>query len=224
MLDDGATVEEVRRFMDDDRPARPMADRVRERQRDGRPAPGRGGPGPEGAGRGGPGAGPAREMPPEVRTFLEEEYPRMLERLDRLREQSPDRFADAWRRTEPRVRRLMEGFRRDPEGARLREDLRLEESRARSLARRYWASDEAERPAIEASLREAVEAQFDMTVELFERRIATLEGELAEARRRLAETATDRDRLLETRTDDFLLRAGPEATTEPSADGDGPAR
>lgn len=126
----------------------------------------------------------------EIREFLEEHFPDRLAEMERFRETNPEGFRQQMGRMFPRVRRMMEMQRRNPEAAHVMLREQRLEFQIQSLVEQYFAATSDERISeLRAEIREMVEKQFDTRLEMRELEIQRLERRLQAIR-----TQTELDR------------------------------
>ncbi len=176
----------------------------------------------------GPDAGPAprgdrRDTPPDPDSLLafgRELNPGMFERIDRLRRESPEEFEQAFSRLAPRLMRMLEEKRRNPESWERRLRMWNLEREAWATARRARELPaEAQEPA-RARLIELGEEMFDLRLRSMLQHVDDLSNRLSRLRDEIAHSTSRRDELVRERVDEFMARASdPKAPGPPMLPG-----
>ncbi len=158
----------------------------------------------------------------EILAFTAEHLPEVKAVLERLREESPERFRAYMRKWRFEVRQLRALRERDQAAfARALEERRLR-LRAKHLAdRARTAEDEAERARLRAQLHEVVGRLFDAELATRRAHIQRLEEKLKELQERLAQHRREKETVVKERVQNLLeAGSGEEDDGEPGPRGE----
>lgn len=156
----------------------------------------------------------AGEMPPltpaevdPLLAFTREHFPRMHQRLQRVREADPVAFRQMLRRLRGPLARLQEVEQRDPRlAARMIEQQKLE-MEIFELRRQHRAAYTAEeRARIESDIRERIGQKFNARMERLKFEVAELRRRLDEQTKRLAGQEERREQLIEKEYRELMSR------------------
>ncbi|NOS99640.1 MAG: hypothetical protein HOP29_03345, partial [Phycisphaerales bacterium] len=140
----------------------------------------------------------------EARAFLEEHFPERADELKRLRTTNPRQFRMIMGQMMPRVHRMMEMLERSPEaGERLIREQRLGFEIER-LTEEYFRTRDGKRiDAIRQEVRQRVEEQFDIRLQLREMERERLEHRLEAMRQQLEREREHRDERIQQTLNDL---------------------
>lgn len=151
--------------------------------------------------------GPPRASPEEVQRFIDEFAPRLAERINRVRAESPTMADRLLERMRPRVGELLQTQRDDPSFFEVRRDdflasiMMIEAGRELGEARR--SGDEAKISAARDQARGAIAQSVDARRRVQEAELARLERRLQSLRDEIAQDAQRRDAIIDERLADL---------------------
>lgn len=176
----------------------------------------------EGRWRGGEGLwpdDPTALEPEELDAFLafaKEHFPSLHDRLVRARQSDPRVFRQLLRRAGPPMARLMHLWREDPdEAARVIRLQRIEMELRQQAQRRHGLNDPQQRAAVEQGMRELLTERFELRLAGLEREIDELRRRLDEQVERLAQQNQDKQRIIDEEFERLLERRGWERGPRP---------
>ncbi len=155
----------------------------------------------------------SREMIERVMALLYEELPEWHERLDRMRDDRPERFHRAMRRVMPVVREYRSLRQEQPELAEtVLEEFRIE-GRLRSMGRAFREAqgDESRQAEIEQEVSQLVQRQFEFKMRRRVARMKEIEQRLMRERERFERDKASLQRQVEDRVRQ-ITRGNPEDT------------
>lgn len=181
-----------------------------------------GAPRHDGLWRGGEGGWPEDPTalePHEVDAFLafaKEHFPSLHDQLVRARQSDPRVFRQLLRRAGPPMARLMHLWREDPdEAARVIRLQRIEMELRQQAQRHHGLNDPQQRAAVEREMRELLTERFELRLAGLEREIDELRRRLDEQVERLAQQNQDKQRIIDEEFERILERKGWERGPRP---------
>ncbi len=154
-----------------------------------------------------PGARADKPDPEALLAFGHELNAGMFDRLDRLRREDPDRFEQAFARIGPRLARMAEEKRRNPEAWDRRIRLWHLERDAWEVARNATSLPPDQQDQAKAHLVDLGNQMFDLRLRSMLHHVDELSNRLTRLRDEIARSTSRRDELVRERVEEFMTRA-----------------